>query len=282
MVYKSLAKKAGRRRAKSEREADPDPLSGSGVLVDSGHSQDSHSAALVDLKFLARVDVVVVVAAVVVVGAVVVVVAAVVVGAEVVVGAAVVVVGTSASVVVVAAAVVVSASVGALPVAVESPPSVAVVAAGVVPSDVVAAGVVPSCVVASVVVADGVVAQQSRACSAVQVGRAVVAGTVDVDAASREATQAAKRTTATLIFWLRTFSLSVLSLSLCMQRLWVLSVSCLFIGSCLSERMRVTCSHGQSRVDSQLSGHTVTFHNSWSLWVDIIQMKKNVLLCKSS
>merc|ERR1719239_1205909 len=175
----------------SEREADPDPLSGSGVLVDSGHSQDSHSAALVDLKFLARVDVVVVVAAVVVVGA------------------AVVVVGTSASVVVVAAAVVVSASVGALPVAVESPPSVAVVAAGVVPSDVVAAGVVPSCVVASVVVGDGVVAQQSRACSAVQVGRAVVAGTVDVDAASREATQAAKRTTATFIFSSLTFSLSV-------------------------------------------------------------------------
>merc|ERR1712181_130322 len=138
-----------------EKEADVvvDPLSGSGVLVDSGQSQASHSAALVDLKFLADApdSVVVVVDAVVV----------------------------DASVVVVAAVVVVS------PIVVVSPPSVAVVAAGVVASVVVGAGVVP---------------QQSRACSALQVGRVVVAGTVDVDAASREATQAAKRTTATFIF----------------------------------------------------------------------------------
>merc|ERR1719397_2175964 len=110
IIYKSLAKKAGTRMAMREREADVvDPLSGSGVLVDSGHSQDSHSAALVDLKFLAAFGgaVVVVGAAVVVVGAVVVVVAAVVVvGAAVVVVGAAVVVGTSASVVVAAAEVV--------------------------------------------------------------------------------------------------------------------------------------------------------------------------------
>merc|ERR1712181_151787 len=114
-----------------EKEADVvvDPLSGSGVLVDSGQSQASHSAALVDLKFLADAP-------------------------------DSVVVGVDASVVVVAAVVVVS------PIVVVSPPSVAVVAAGVVASVVVGAGVVP---------------QQSRACSALQVGRVVVAGTVDVE-----------------------------------------------------------------------------------------------------
>ena len=170
MINKSLEKKAGNTMARREKEADDevDPLSGSGVLVDSGQSQASHSAALVDLKFLWNPPGVVgVVGAAVVVGVVVDVVA------SVVVVDAVVVVGVVASVVVVAAVVVVS------------PPSVAVVAAGVV---------------ASVVVAAGVVAQQTRACSSVQVGKVVVAGTVDVDAASREATQAAKRTTATFIF----------------------------------------------------------------------------------
>merc|ERR1719180_410225 len=158
------------------RERDEDvvhPLSGSGVLVDSGHSQASHSAALVDLKFLASPPV----------GAASVVVDAVVVGVVVDVDASVVVVDTVVVVGVVASVVVVAA------VVVVSPPSVAVVAAGVVASVEVADGVVPSCVVGA-----GVVPQQSRACSSVQVGR------VGVDAASREATQAAKRTTATFIF----------------------------------------------------------------------------------
>merc|ERR1719180_568587 len=152
-----------------ERDEDVvDPLSGSGVLVGSGQSQASHSAVLVDLKFLASPPV----------GAASVVVDAVVVGVVVDVVASVVVVDAVVGVGVVVAAVVVV-----------SPPSVAVVAAGVVASVEVADGVVPSCVVGA-----GVVPQQSRACSSVQVGRVVV------DAASREATQAAKRTTATFIF----------------------------------------------------------------------------------
>ena len=127
----------------------------------------------------------------------------------------VVVVGGTASVVVV------STPVGALPVVVGSPSAVVVsspvvVASGVVPADVVASGVVP---------------QQTMISSAEQVGR-VVAATLDVVAAALmvEATQvAAKRTTATFIFS-SAFSLS-LSLGICMQRLWVLSVFSLLLGA---------------------------------------------------
>ena len=198
MIYKSLAKRAGRRRARMEREVEPVPLSGPGV--ESGHSQAAHSSASVDLKFLNRASVVVGVVSVVVSASV---------GAVVVEGVV---------------SVVVSASVGALPVVVVSDPVVVVsppvvVASGVVLADVVASGVVP---------------QQTGSSSSEQVGIWVVAASVDVPVAAAliEATQAvAKRTTATFIFSLRTFFLSVLSLSLCMQRLWVLSVSCLLLGA---------------------------------------------------
>merc|ERR1712192_116247 len=103
IIYKNLAKKAGTSMAMRQKEADvEDPLSGSGVLVGSGHSQASHSAEFVDLKFRASSPDVVVG-----VGAVVVVVASVVVEAVVGVVAAVVVVGVAASVVVATASVVV-------------------------------------------------------------------------------------------------------------------------------------------------------------------------------
>ena len=45
MIYKSLAKKAGRRRASMEREANPDPLSGPAralVIYNFKHSHIEH------------------------------------------------------------------------------------------------------------------------------------------------------------------------------------------------------------------------------------------------